>query len=97
MSAIWRPESWNIPLKTTPLVQIDTEAGAAYVHVTPGRIVQTRLIRDDEIVVTIDLGEQGELIGFEVVGTEDFTLDTLLDYANIPKHGFESRTRCQQL
>jgi uncharacterized protein YuzE len=90
MSAIREPEHWHIPLKITPVVEIDTEAEAAYLHITSGRIAETKIIRDDEIVVTVDLSERGELIGLEVVGTKDFTLDTLLDYANIPRHYFDS-------
>jgi hypothetical protein len=35
-------------------------------------------------------GSRNERHGFEVVGTKDFTLETLLDYAEIPGHYFDA-------
>jgi|HubBroStandDraft_5_1064220.scaffolds.fasta_scaffold1367486_1 uncharacterized protein YuzE len=81
---------WVIPDKIMPSVRIDTEAESAYVLLSGEcAIAETRLVRDDEIVVTVDLNERGEVIGFEVVGTKEFTLDALLSYAEIPAHYFD--------
>jgi uncharacterized protein YuzE len=83
-----------IPDKAYPVVEIDTEAGAAYIRFSSRPVTKTQLIRDDEIVATVDVDEIGGVIGIEVVGPAEFTLDKLLEDAGIPPYcvGLASRS-----
>lgn len=78
----------KIPEKATPIVEIDTEAAAAYIRVSNESVTETQLIRDDDIVVTVDLDFKREVVGIEVVGTTEYTLDRLLEYSGIPVFAF---------
>lgn len=76
-----------------PVVEIDTEAGAAYIRISHEPVAETQLVRDDEIVVTRDLDAKGKVVGIEIVGIREFTLDKLLEYARIPSHVLDASRR----
>jgi uncharacterized protein YuzE len=60
-------------------VEIDTEAGAAYVRVRDGRIAKTVVQRDTGPIVTVDLDKDGNVLGIEFIGVKEFTIDSLLN------------------
>jgi uncharacterized protein YuzE len=68
------------------VVEIDTEAGAAYIRFSSNPVTKTQLIRDDEIVATVDIDAIGEFVGIEVIGVTEYTLDKLLEYTGIPRY-----------
>jgi|SRR5690349_17482986 uncharacterized protein YuzE len=93
MSATWSDLNIFIPEKASPVVEIDTEAGAAYIRFSNEPIFKTLLLRDDEIVATVDIDSKGVPVGIEVVGTTEFTLDKLLEDAGIPHYSVGKASR----
>jgi uncharacterized protein YuzE len=71
--------------KTPPTVEIDTEAGAAYVRFKRAetRIVQTRRVPRPGVVVTIDYDRDSEVIGVELLGVKEFSIVKLLSVAQV--------------
>lgn len=59
-------------------VEIDTEAGAAYVRFGRGKVSRTKVQQDDGVLITVDLDEKGKVPGVEIVGVEEFTIGSLL-------------------
>lgn len=66
-----------------PTVEVDTEAGAAYIRFAIGKVARTVVQDQDGILVTFDLDERGEVLGAELVGVEEFTLESLV--RNMPR------------
>jgi uncharacterized protein YuzE len=73
----------NIASKSPPVVELDSEAQAAYVRFSHHRVKQTRIVEEDKCVVTIDLDARGAVVGVELVGVEEFTVGRLLKLAGI--------------
>jgi uncharacterized protein YuzE len=73
----------NVPAKNPPVVELDSEAQAAYVRFSRHRVKQTKVLEEDRCVVTIDLDARGAVIGVELVGVEEFTVGRLLKLAGI--------------
>ncbi len=71
----------TIESKTPPVVEIDTEAGAAYVRFSHEKVARTIPIDTDGIFLAMDLDEKGSVIGIEVVGAKEFSVTELLKYA----------------
>jgi hypothetical protein len=61
-----------------PIVELDSEAHAAYVRLSRNRVARTEVINKDGCIVTIDRDKQGDPVGIELVGVDEFTLGTLL-------------------
>lgn len=61
-----------------PIVEIDTEAQAAYVRFKKAKVARTLRHRSKWPIVTIDLDGNGEVIGVEFVGVRHFNLKHLL-------------------
>jgi len=66
-------------------VEIDTEAGAAYVRFKRAetRVVRTQQLPRPRIVVTLDFDREGEVIGVELLGVKEFSVVKLLDVAQV--------------
>jgi uncharacterized protein YuzE len=66
-----------------PIVEIDTAARAAYIRFKTSKVAKT--ISEDTTgpVVAIDLDENGEVVGVELVGVGEFTLRVLLRIARV--------------
>jgi uncharacterized protein YuzE len=69
--------------RAAPIVEIDTEAGAAYVRFKRARVAKTLRHRSKWPIVTIDLDASGEVIGIEFVGVKKYNLEYLLKRAPI--------------
>src|SRR6266699_5537291 len=67
-----------VKANTPPTVEIDTEAGAAYVRFKRAKIARTLRHSSRWPIVTIDLNARGEVVGVEFVGVRRFTLGYLL-------------------
>jgi len=71
--------------KTPPTVEIDTEAGAAYVRFKRAetRVVRTQQIPRPGVVVTLDFDREDEVIGVELLGVKEFSIVKLLNVAQV--------------
>ena len=67
-----------VKANTPPTVEIDTEAGAAYVRFKRAKIARTLRHSSRWPIVTIDLNARGEVVGVEFVGVRRFNLGYLL-------------------
>ncbi|MDQ6913140.1 MAG: DUF2283 domain-containing protein [Verrucomicrobiota bacterium] len=61
-----------------PVVEIDTEATAAYVRLRAGKVAQTKRFESGERLIMLDLDSEGQVIGIEVVGQQEFSIRELL-------------------
>jgi len=61
-----------------PIVEIDTEASSTYVRFNDKPVAKTQIIDTGRLTTTADLDAQGEIVGLEVIGLEEFTIDTLM-------------------
>ena len=68
----------SVPIEVAPVVEIDTEAPAAYIRISHHSVSRTVVLRDDEILSTMDLDASGNLIGIEVVWPTEFGIEKLL-------------------
>jgi uncharacterized protein YuzE len=73
-----RIDRWSVNITTAPTVQIDTEAGSAYVRFKRAKIARTLRHGSRWPIVTIDLDAHGQLVGLEFVGVKKFNLGYLL-------------------
>jgi uncharacterized protein YuzE len=67
----------SVPIEVAPDVEIDTEAPAAYIRISHDPVCRTIVLRDDEILSTVDFEAGGKLIGIEVVWPTEFGIEKL--------------------
>lgn len=67
-----------------PVVEFDAECGAAYVRFSAKSVAKT-LERTSErgMIVTIDLDKNGEVVGVEGIGFDNFSISALLKAAKV--------------
>ena len=68
----------SVPIEGAPVVEIDAEAPAAYIRISHNLVSRTSVLRDDEILATMDVDADGNLIGIEVVWPTEFGIEQLL-------------------
>jgi uncharacterized protein YuzE len=68
----------RVQIETTPVVEIDTEAPATYIRVSQNPVSRTVVLRDDEILSTMDLDASGKIVGIEVVWPTEFGVEKLI-------------------
>jgi uncharacterized protein YuzE len=61
-----------------PVVEIDTNAGAAYVRFSSNKVSRTEEVEHPDAVVTIDFDNRNEVVGVELVGVREFSIKVLL-------------------
>jgi uncharacterized protein YuzE len=68
-----------------PVVEIDTEARAAYVRFRPEgtAVAKTVSVDQEGPVVAIDLDAKNDVIGVELIGVQEFSVKSLLHYAPV--------------
>jgi uncharacterized protein YuzE len=64
--------------KTPPVVELDSNAHAAYIRFSKAKVAKTEIIACDREVITADLAKDGSLIGIELVGVNEFTISSLM-------------------
>jgi len=81
--------------KNAPIVELDSEAHAAYVRFSSEKIVQTKPVVTDECIVTVDFDSNGEVVGVELVGVSEFGVESLLKISGIkaPSKNILEKTR----
>ena len=65
-----------IPITEPPVVEIDTEATAAYIRIRDGKVARTEPFGPG--LVMLDLDVEGNVIGIEVVGQHEFGIRELI-------------------
>ena len=68
---------------TPPVVEIDTEARAAYIRFSHAKVERTIPIDSELTLVAMDLDERGSVVGIEVVGATEFSIAELLKLAPV--------------
>jgi uncharacterized protein YuzE len=67
-----------IPITAPPIVEIDTEATAAYIRLREGKIVRTEPFAPERGLVMLDFDAAGAVVGIEVVGQQEFSIRELI-------------------
>lgn len=67
-----------IPITEPPVVEIDTEATAAYIRLREGKVVRTEPFGSDHGFVMLDFDAEGNVLGIEVVGQQEFSIRELI-------------------
>ena len=66
-----------------PVVELDSEAHAAYIRFNNRKVARTQPLHTDGCVITVDLDAHGEVIGIELVGVDEFGLEPLMKKAGM--------------
>jgi len=61
-----------------PLVEIDTEATAAYVRFGRGKVVRTEPFGGEDGLLMVDFDHKNRVLGIEVIGRKEFGITYLL-------------------
>src|SRR2546430_13986170 len=83
-----------IPITEPPVVEIDTEATAAYIRLRDGKVARTEPYASEKGFVMLDFDADGNVIGIEAVGQQEFSIRELIK--QVPVQASESvlnRTR----
>lgn len=67
-----------IPITEPPIVEIDTEATAAYIRLRDTKVVTTEPFGSEKGFVMLDFDEEGNVVGIEVVGQQEFSIRELI-------------------
>lgn len=71
-------KAFVIPATRTPVVEVDTEATAAYVRFSRATVARTMPLPGKDSLAMIDLDQKGGVIGIEFIGQKDFSIRQLL-------------------
>lgn len=66
-----------------PSVEFDPSCGAVYVRFTSNPVHKTLERESDDVVITVDMDKDGEVIGIEGIGFDEFSLHQLLQSAGV--------------
>jgi uncharacterized protein YuzE len=87
-------EILTVKTRSAPIVEIDTEAGAAYVRFKKAKIARTVSREGPGPIIAVDLDSANEVIGVELIGVNEFSLSALLRQSTIrAPHVNAARTR----
>ena len=67
-----------IPITEPPIVEIDTEATAAYIRLREAKVARTEPFGSEHGLVMLDFDAEGNVIGIEVVGQQEFSIRELI-------------------
>ena len=67
-----------IPITEPPIVEIDTEATAAYIRLRDAKVVRTKPFGSEHGLVMLDFDAEGNVVGIEVVGQQEFSIRELI-------------------
>jgi uncharacterized protein YuzE len=77
-----------------PVVEIDTEATAAYVRFGRGKVVRTEPFGGTDSLVMVDYDRQNRILGIELIGAKEFGISYLLRHVPVQiDHAALSRAR----
>jgi uncharacterized protein YuzE len=67
-----------IPITKPPVVEIDTEATAAYIRLRQAKIARTEPYDSKKGLVMLDFDADENVVGIEVVGQQEFSIRELI-------------------
>jgi uncharacterized protein YuzE len=67
-----------IPITEPPIVEIDTEATAAYIRLRESKVARTEPFGSEHGLVMLDFDAEGNVVGIEVVGQQEFSIRELI-------------------
>jgi uncharacterized protein YuzE len=67
-----------IPITEPPVVEIDTEATAAYIRLRDSAVSSTEPFGSEKGFVMLDFDAEGNVVGIEVVGQQEFSIRALI-------------------
>ena len=67
-----------IPITKPPVVEIDTEATAAYIRLRETAVARTEPYPSDSGLVMLDFDTDDNVVGIEVIGQQEFSIRELL-------------------
>jgi len=67
-----------IPISEPPVVEIDTEATAAYIRLRDAAVTHTEPFGSQKGFVMLDFDAEGNVVGIEVVGQQEFSIRKLI-------------------
>jgi uncharacterized protein YuzE len=67
-----------IPIKQPPVVEIDTEATAAYIRLREAKVARTEPFGSEKGLVMLDFDAEGNVVGIEIVGQQEFSIRELI-------------------
>jgi uncharacterized protein YuzE len=67
-----------IPITQPPIVEIDTEATAAYIRLRDTKVVATKPYASEKGLVMLDFDADENVVGIEVVGRQEFSIRELI-------------------
>ncbi len=67
-----------IPITEPPVVEIDTEATAAYIRLRNTLVTRTEPYASGHGLVMLDFDGNGEVVGIEIVGQQEFSIRELI-------------------
>ena len=71
-------KSFVIPITRPPIVEIDTEATAAYIRLRDTKVVATKPYGSERGLVMLDFDANEDVVGIEVVGRQEFSIRELI-------------------
>src|SRR5437667_12716841 len=82
-----RRKSFVIPITEPPVVEIDTEATAAYIRLRDAEVARTEPYESDKGLVMLDFGANNNVIGIEVVGQQEVSIRELIQQVPVQTSG----------
>ncbi len=67
-----------ISITEPPVVEVDTEATAAYVRLRPGKVVHTKPFGCSSGFVMLDFDADENVVGIEILGQQEFSIRELI-------------------
>jgi len=67
-----------IPITEPPVVEIDTEASAAYIRLRDTKVVATKPFGSGKSLVMLDFDANENVVGIEVIGQHEFSIRELI-------------------
>ena len=73
----------RIPSKCEPVVQLTGEGSAAYIYLNRGAKYARTITKSTWPVLTIDVAEDGSVIGIESIGFKEITFTAIMEKAGL--------------
>jgi uncharacterized protein YuzE len=67
-----------IPITEPPVVEIDTEATAAYIRLRETAVARTEPFASEHAFIMLDFDAEDNVIGIEIVGQQEFSIRELI-------------------
>ena len=73
-----RVKGFVIPITQPPVVEVDTEATAAYIRLGEAKVAHTEPYGSEKGMVMLDFDAGGNVVGIEVIGQQEFSIRELI-------------------